>query len=239
MADTFISSGVSSDGIVLTGEKLYVENGGEAVNTTVNEGGRMYVSSGGRIQVSSGGILTGSMSIANGGSVSAYEGAILDFDLTRVFAEAPALVNDLSLVKGAPACTLTVSASQASGTYKLADGAAEFSGTITIQNTYGDSFGTFTVGQTVYAGDSRFTLNLTDGTLSVTVNGPTVTDESGDVATGSISVEVHDDGPAVSVSEDSFTVKESHSVSGILTPAYGAAHASRSMASLWMHPSVK
>ena len=187
-----LKGGVADNATVQSNGVVWVSSGGRLAGATLCEGGRVtvssggiaentLVSSGGRIQVSSGGILTGSMSIANGGSVSAYEGAILDFDLTRVSAEAPALVNDLSLVKGAPACTLTVSASQASGTYKLADGAAEFTGTITIQNTYGDSFGTFTVGQTVYAGDSRFTLNLTDGTLSVTVNGPTVTDESGDV----------------------------------------------------------
>ena len=187
-----LKGGVADNATVQSNGVVWVSSGGRLAGATLCESGRVtvssggiaentLVSSGGRIQVSSGGILTGSMSIANGGSVSAYEGAILDFDLTRVSAEAPALVNDLSLVKGAPACTLTVSASQTSGTYKLANGAAGFSGTITVQNTYGDSFGTFTVGQTVYAGDSRFTLNLTDGTLSVTVNGPTVTDESGDV----------------------------------------------------------
>lgn len=175
-----LKGGVADNATVQSNGVVWVSSGGRLAGATLCESGRVtvssggiaentLVSSGGRIQVSSGGILTGSMSIANGGSVSAYEGAILDFDLTRVSAEAPALVNDLSLVKGAPGCTLTVSASQASGTYKLAEGAAEFSGTITIQNTYGDSFGTFTVGQTVYAGDSRFTLNLTDETLSVTV----------------------------------------------------------------------
>ena len=53
-----------------------------------------------------------------------------------------------------------------------------------------------------------------------------VTDASGDTATGSLSVEVHDDGPAVTVDRPELTVKESQSVSGILTPTYGADGAS-------------
>ena len=187
-----LNGGVADNATVQANGVVWVSSGGRMTGATLCKSGRVtvssggiaentLVSSGGWIQVSSGGILTGSLSIAKGASVSAHEGAILDFDLTQAVSGGDALVNALSVIQGAPTYTLTVSASQAPGTYKLAEGASGFKGTITVQNTYGDSFGTLADGQTVYVGDSRFTLNLADGSLSVTVNGPTVTNEAGDV----------------------------------------------------------
>ena len=159
-----------------------VVKGGTATDTTVQSHSQLNVLdgtvngvsvlSGGDLYVSSGGKLTGKLSIEAGALVSAYDGSTLDFDLTQTTAGANALVNDFSLIKGAPLYTLTVSGTQASGTYKLAGGAAGFNKTISVVNTEGSSLGTLTVGQTATIGGVDYTLNLGgDNLLSVTVVG--------------------------------------------------------------------
>ncbi len=65
----YIPNGVTSDGLILDSLNLYVNEGGEATNTTVNAGGKMYVSSGGTAEntiVNS----MGSVYISGGGSAS-------------------------------------------------------------------------------------------------------------------------------------------------------------------------
>ena len=101
----------------------------------------------GRAGISAGGVLTGRIRVEKGAEVSFEEGAVLDFDLSQADAGGDALVHDLSLIEGTPLYTLTVSASQAEGTYRLAGGAAGFNKTFTVQDTAGETIGSLTVGE--------------------------------------------------------------------------------------------
>lgn len=92
----------------------------------------LEVTSGNTAIVYDGGKLTGNLNIAEGGSVFVVEGGTIDFDLTGKTPEGNALINDLTLVGGAPAYTITVTADQQMGLYKLADNIGAFSNTITV-----------------------------------------------------------------------------------------------------------
>ena len=158
------SGGILLDTRVGANGSAFVRRGGTASDTVVE--------SGGRLAVSSGGTHTGRLRLEHGASVSIYTGATLDFDITNVSPKADALVNDYSLIKGAPDCTLTISATQTVGVYRLADGAESFYRTISVVNTAGEELGTLEAGQTVSIGGVDYALNLSDGALSVTVGDP-------------------------------------------------------------------
>ena len=144
--------------IVSSGGTLNI-NEGTANNTTL---------SGGKMRVSSGGKVTGTLTIAEGASVSAYDGSIIDFDIsTRSPSNSP-LVNNLSLVNGNPSFSLTVSDSQAGGTYILAEGVATFDKTITVMNS-GTKIGTLTVDEKHLIGNTRYLLTLNDGSLTLSM----------------------------------------------------------------------
>lgn len=190
--DLRLEGGTAENITINTSGHITVMMNGTAVNTIINDGGYGYVSStgvassvkvkaGGRLYVSGGASLTGKMTIDSGAIVSAYENAVINFDITKPAADEDALINDLSLVKGAPTYTLTVSGSQAEGTYTLAAGATGFTGTITVQNTYGADLGTLKLDEKVYIGKDDYTLTLTDDVLTVAINAPTVTTADGDV----------------------------------------------------------
>ena len=155
---------VDSAGVNATGAGMTVYNGGVAINTTVGNGAVLTVSSGGKI--------TGRFLATAEAVVSAYAGAIVDFDISQLDPANATVLNNLSLVTGTPSFTLTVSNSQADGTYNLAGGAAGFNKTISVVNSGGTSLGTLTVGQTATIGGVNYTLNLGgDNVLSVTVGG--------------------------------------------------------------------
>jgi hypothetical protein len=90
------------------------------------------VSSGGYLYLSSGSTLTGKISVASGGTVSAYRGSILRLDISGHTEDTASLINNISLVRGAPEFYVTVKADQKFGSYKLAGGAADFKGSITV-----------------------------------------------------------------------------------------------------------
>ena len=92
----------------------------------------LEVTSGNTAIVYDGGKLTGNLNIAEGGSVFVVDGGTIDFDLTGQVSEGNALINDLILIEGAPAYTITVTADQQMGLYKLADNIGAFSNTITV-----------------------------------------------------------------------------------------------------------
>ena len=152
-------------GLTISGSAT-LHSGTTADDTTLQSGARMFVYSGGR--------LTGRTSLGTGTVVSASGGTV-DFDLTRTFVGAAALVNDLSLVHGTPVYTLTVNEDYKgrSGVVSLADGAAGFKGTLSVVNASGGIFGTLTVGgEALTVGDTSYSLNLNSaGQLSVTVSG--------------------------------------------------------------------
>jgi len=168
--------------------KIYVI-GGTAENTSVGSSGYLYVSSGGvangatvkaygGLEIHDGGKLTGKMSFEGNAVVSAYEGSIIDFDISGVSPNNDPFVNNLSLVQGTPTYTLTVNGSEAAGNYKLAENAAGFNKTITVVNTSGVTLGTLTVdGGATKIGGRDYTLTLTDGgSLGVTVAGDVIAD---------------------------------------------------------------
>ncbi len=176
------NSGMAADTTVNKGGHLYIYSGGTATNATINAGGTADVSSGvingaivnsgGSLLIYSGAMLTGRMTFESGAEVIPFVGSILDFDLAQTSAGSVALVNDLSILLGTPTYTLTVSTTQANGTYNLAGGAAGFNKTITVKSSStGEALGTLSVGQTVNIGDTGYTLNL-DGedVLFVTVS---------------------------------------------------------------------
>ena len=63
--------------------------------------------------------------VRQGETVTVSSGGIIDFDISALLPDNAALVNDLSLVGGTPAYTVTVSGTQTLGVYALADGAAD------------------------------------------------------------------------------------------------------------------
>lgn len=142
-------------------ETMCVMSGGTVDCASVGAGGGLFLYDGGKIR--------GIMSFDHEAEVSAAKNAVLDFDLAQTSAGAAALVNDLSVMRGTPVYTLTVSDSLDKGVYVLADGAAEFSSTISVINSGGASLGSLTVGETIEVGDADFTLNLTDSLLTLTV----------------------------------------------------------------------
>ncbi len=81
--------------------------------------------------------------------------------------DGPARVNRLSNLSGG---TITVDACNAAeGTYLLAEGAEGFNGTISFRESSGEFSGALSVGESADAGDFRYSLDLTGGTLSLTV----------------------------------------------------------------------
>ena len=123
------------------------------------------------LYVSSGGKVTGWTPIGALAAVSAYSGAILDFDISNLSPGSLARISDFSRVSGwtGAVFTLTVDGFQANGTYSLAENASGFNKTISVMNTSGTQLGSLAVGQTATIGGVDYTLNLNDGTLSVTV----------------------------------------------------------------------
>ncbi len=198
-AGLYVHGGVASNTTVHSSGELFIHSGGTAVGATANASGgigvegvasniivnsdgvaevlgtvcNVTISSGGRLYFGAGGKLTGKMTFENGAVVSSFENSFVDFDLTRTSIGAEALLNNLSAIAGEiPLYTLTVGGSEAYGEYKLAEGAADFNETITVVNTSGTKLGTLTVGSKAMAGGAAYTLNLTDGSLSVTVEEP-------------------------------------------------------------------
>ena len=137
------SGGVANSTTVNSSGTMHIDSGGVANSTTVNSRGYMdidsggtasstTVNSGGNMRIYFGGVHRGSLQITSGAVVSAYSGGKIDFTVAERTASDGYLINDLSLVRGAPTYTITVSTTQAEGTYKLAQGAANFNKTISI-----------------------------------------------------------------------------------------------------------
>ena len=182
-----VSSGGVATNVVENGGFVYVEDGADVTfaankisgldlyyaSATVHAGtvaSDVRVFQCGELAVCSGGKLTG-QTIIDGGAVSAYSGAILDFDIAELVPGAAARINNLSKISGWSNAdfTLTVSGMQANGIYSLAEGASGFDKTISVMNTSGESLGTLTVGETVNINGTDYTLKLSDGTLSVDI----------------------------------------------------------------------
>jgi len=166
------SGGSFNSGTVSQGGSVTLNNGAIALGGTVGSGGLMKISSGAaynNFKVLNGGKVTGYYNCYN---VTFSSGAIADINIFNLGARnAYAPVNLLSYAMNRGVVfTLTVSASQAKGTYKLADNASGFNETITVRNIYGDTFGTLSLGQVSDINGVGYKLDLDgDNNLTVTV----------------------------------------------------------------------
>ncbi|MBR4467482.1 MAG: hypothetical protein IKS34_04185, partial [Clostridia bacterium] len=125
------------------------------------------MASGGVVYLLNGAVLGGHLQLSEGAVMSAYEGSVIDFDLGEAN-NMTALVNDLSVIAGAPSYTITVPAEIAEGEYLLANGAADFAGTITVKDDT-MRYGTLSVENPLVHGWNTYALNLNNGSLSLTV----------------------------------------------------------------------
>lgn len=178
------SGGVANNTTTVNRGSMYIYSGGTANSTTVNYGGYMLiysggvansttVNSGGYMDITSGGVHRGSLQIESEATVWANSGAIIDFTVTGRNTEDGYLINDLSLISGAPTYTITVKKNQKAGTYKLAQGADNFSGSITIGNGTVD-YGTITVNGADFVHNGvTYSLDNVSGNLTLTVSGNT------------------------------------------------------------------
>lgn len=128
------------------------------------------------LSVLSGGKITGRISFADGAYISAYTGAIFDFDLTSIEPDASARINNLSVVRGTPTYTVTVSNAQKDGSYTLANHADSFNEVITIQNVFGQALGKLSVDESITIEKVRYSLNLSKDNLILTISGSVPTD---------------------------------------------------------------
>ncbi len=183
----WVENGTVNQAVLLGNDEdaagLILASGGAANNTAVHYEGELYVSSGavasdteitsgGAMFLHSGGVHRGGLQIESGAIVSAYRGAKIDFSLADKTAGNDYLINDLSLIRGTPTYTITVSADQADGCYKLAQGADSFTGTITI-GTKMETYGTITVNEAalIYNG-KQYSLTLNGENLQLFISPP-------------------------------------------------------------------
>ena len=177
-----VAGGITTGTTVDAGGLHTVSDEGTAARTTVSSGGSMVVesggtaartvvSSGGIMQVAGGGVHRGILRIDSGAMVSALSGSIIDFTLAGRTANDEALINDWSLIAGAPTYTVTVSSMQAAGSYRLAQGAEGFTGSISIGDGI-ETYGSVTVdGESLVHGDHTYSLTKVDNTLLLNVAG--------------------------------------------------------------------
>jgi len=187
------AGGNASDTLVLQNGGMKIVSGGTATNVRIVSGGCLLCEDAflaGKVSITCGGMLRAEKKSAAAEEreegeeteieeedtfISACDGMVLDFDLTRTGSGTPAMVNDLSAIRGKPVYTLTVGMNEKPGThtYVLADGADGFQDTISVTNAAGDKLGTLSVGgEAVFVGDAGYTLKLTGAQLSVTVDVP-------------------------------------------------------------------
>ena len=148
---------------------LNVSSGGAAGGILVQDGGRLTVFSGGRITsatVQSGGKVTGDF---NFNVISFESGAVLDFGVfCRQEEDQGAIIKNISSVPDGVCYSITVAEDQKEGTYLLADGITGFDHTVSLCNPE-IQIGTLTLDDTVKINGNEYTLRLTDGELTLTV----------------------------------------------------------------------
>jgi len=153
------SYGVASEVELDTYNMMQISSTGRAEDVNVKSGGEVYLLDGA--------VLGGHLQLANGAVVSAYEGATIDFELSKANATTP-LIDNLSVITGAPSFTITVNAETEAGTYLLATGAADFGGTITVQDET-MKYGSLTLSNPLVYGWNTYTLNKNGDALALSV----------------------------------------------------------------------
>ena len=189
--------GIAHRTVVKSTGTLEIRSGGVASTTTVSSGGVMYISSGG--------IHRGGLQIAAGAMVSVDDGATVDFTVAGRTAAEDYLINDLSLIDGAPIYTITVAVNQSSGIYRLAANAGNFTGSIMIGDNSGN-YGSIVVNGSdfIHRGKS-YSLDNVDGNLTLSVIAPDSTPPAAPNAVASVTALTNKDVMiTVTYSDDSF-----------------------------------
>ena len=163
--------GTATSNVINSSGYLTVQDSGTADTTLLHSGGYMRLYAGailkGETNVGGKVTVTRAGTSATEDVIRAY-GAKINFLVSERTASDESIVTDLGMIMGAT-YFVTVSAVQQSGTYRLADGAKDFTGSITVMNTTGKALGALTVNGTLSAGNYQYTLNKSEGTLSLTV----------------------------------------------------------------------
>lgn len=167
--------------LIKSGSELNIRSYTFAYNTTVECGGHIDLEDfgtatdsiiNGQLSIGNGAVHCGTMTFGEEAYVYIDNGARIDFTLAGRTAADGYLINNLSKIHwydGAPDFSVTVSADQAEGTYKLAQKASGFSEGITI-GTDGSSFGSLTVnGDALKVNGMTYELNNVDGNLTLTI----------------------------------------------------------------------
>lgn len=170
-------------GIVLqqgeTQDYMEVLSGGIASNTTVL--------SGAQLSLSAGAIHRGALQLEAGAIVYAEEGAVIEWNLaSTAVTDEIYMVNDLSLIQGSAAYTISVTDTMEFGVYELAQGAGDFAGSVTVMMN-DEFFGNLTLGGEVLRDLTRtYTLTLNEGNLILEIGQapemPVIVYSSGKVA---------------------------------------------------------
>ena len=156
-----VFSGGIANNTVANGAALEVSSGAVASGITIRGEGGLYADSYAK--------LTGRMILSDEALVILEHGANIDFNISALTTGAPVRINNFQLIDGWDnvAYTITVSGTQANGTYSLASG---FSGEgyeqpISVVNTDGEVLQSFFLGETKDIGGTECTLKVEDGTL--------------------------------------------------------------------------
>ena len=150
-----------SENVSLLENEMTIADGGVGSNTTVHGGGVLFIAAGG--------VHRGTLHIESEAWVEAEEGAVIDFTIAGTAPSNEYLINDLSMIAGAPVYTITISENQTEGLYRLAQNAADFTGSITIVS--GETvYGTVTVNdEAVTYNGVRYALKNESGNLTLRI----------------------------------------------------------------------
>lgn len=176
----YLGSAVVSDGGVANGAEVFnngnlqITNGGVVNNveidkagySTINNGGIMnnsIIGEYGNLMILDGGIHKGIMQISASAKVTAEAGSEINFTIDGRTSADDYMINDISLIGGAPSFSVTVGADQAPGVYKLAQSSAAFTSDITIGN------GSIGVGESLSYNGVQYTLSQ-DGNYSLSLS---------------------------------------------------------------------
>jgi hypothetical protein len=117
-------------------------------------------------------VVSGEFSIAEGATVLAFTGSILNFTVGDCSAD-KALVNDLCAISGNLDYTITLSTEQSSGLYRLADNVDESFKQEELMLFFGeDSIEGFNVGEILNAQGVTLELSLENNSLFLEVTNP-------------------------------------------------------------------
>ena len=156
---TKVHSGGVANNLVASNTAIDVYGGGKVNGFTIRDEGALYAATDA--------VLTGRMILSDGAYVELTHNAIIDFNISTLTTGAPVRINNFQLVTGWESADyfITVSGTQANGTYSLAIGFPAYTQPISVLNTEGELLATMSVGETKDIGGTECTLTIEDDTL--------------------------------------------------------------------------